>query len=116
MLMTLRRVFAKPFRLDFGAKVSVGRRDDPYVDLDRIDRAERKDLLVFDQTQQLDLHRGRELADLVEEDRSSACTVEESLVGRVSAGESALGMTEELALEKRVGYGGAIDRQKDLVA
>ena len=55
------------------------------------------------------LHRERQVADLVEEDRSAAGRLEQPGARRHGTGERALLAAEELALEQRLGQGRAVD-------
>ena len=58
----------------------------------------------------------RQLADLVEEERAAVGLREEAAAGAVGAGEGALGVAEELALEQRLRDRGAVHRHEGLVA
>ena len=53
------------------------------------------------------LHRGRCLADLVEEDGAAVGLLEETLALTGGPGEGAAGVAEELGLEQRIGQGSA---------
>ena len=53
------------------AQVLVGRRQDAHVDLDEHVAADRLDLALLDHAQELVLHLGRDVADLVEEERAA---------------------------------------------
>ncbi len=102
--------------LDLVAQRSVGRRDDPHVDRDRLRAADRKHRAFLQHAQQLRLHLRRELGDLVQEERAAAGQPE--VAGSVPdrAGEGALGVAEELALEQRVGERGAVDGDEGSLA
>jgi hypothetical protein len=66
--------------------------------------------------QQLGLHRQRQLADLVEEDGAVVGLREQSLARPVGAGERALGVAEEFALDQGLGDGAAVDRDEGAIA
>src|SRR5439155_1358781 len=58
------------------------------------------------------LHGRRRLADLVEEDGAVARRLEEPATVTLGAGERPAQVTEELALEERLGNGGAVLHQE----
>ncbi len=72
--------------------------------------------MVFEDAQQLRLRGERQLADLVEENRTLSCRLEEA--GPIAAGarERAARVTEELTLENALGELSAVDGEKLLVA
>ena len=109
-------VLAEGAGLDQVDEAAVGRRDQPEVDADRPPCADRVDLAVLERAEQLDLHLGRQLADLVEEERAAVGLAEfpGMLVG--GAGEGALLVAEEDALDEVVGDGAAVDRDEGLRA
>ena len=84
------------------AQRPVGRRDDAHVDLDRLRAADAHELALLEHAQQLHLRRRRNLADLVEKERPRVGQLEapEPPLGR--AGERALLVAEQLALEQRL--------------
>ncbi len=57
----------------------------------------------------------RDLADLVEEERAAVGLLEAADPALVGAGERALLVTEELALEERLGERGAVERDERLL-
>ena len=61
----------------------------------------RSKLLLLEHAQQLGLQRERQLADLVEEQRAAVRQLEASRLARGRAGEGALLVAEQLALEQR---------------
>src|SRR5690606_17914791 len=63
-------VLAEAALPDLLQQIAVGRRDQPYVDLDGLDAAHPLELLLLDRAEQLHLHVDRDLADLVEEERA----------------------------------------------
>ena len=72
--------------------------------------ADRAHLALLQHAQQLHLERRRQLADLVEEQRAAVGRPEEAgLALVVGAGEGALLVAEQLALEQRLGQRAAVD-------
>ncbi len=65
--------------------------------------AERLVLALLQDAQELDLHRGAELADLVEEERAAGGLGDAALALLDGAGEGALLVTEELGLDDGLG-------------
>ncbi len=66
--------------------------------------AERGEGALLEDLQQLDLHRNRDLADLVQEQRAvRAAALEYALMVVDRAGECALAVAEELRLDQRLG-------------
>jgi hypothetical protein len=66
-------------------------------------------------TRKLRLHGERHLADLVEEDGATRCGLEQAAAIFDGSGEGAAPMPEELALEQRLGDGGAVHREERTV-
>src|SRR6266852_1485775 len=66
-------------------------------------------LAVLQRAQELHLQRMRHLADLVEEERAAAGGLELPGPGGDRAGEGALGVAEQLALQEVLGDGAAVD-------
>ena len=75
-------------------------RDDAHVDLDRLVAAHALELALLQHAQELDLHLQRQVADLVEEQRAAVGELEAALPPRHGAGERALLVAEQLALEE----------------
>src|SRR5262245_62799186 len=97
-------------------QVLVGGGDEPDVDLDALRPANPPDLALLEHPQELRLHARADLTDLVEKARSAVRRLEEpSLVGQ-RAGERALDVAEELALEQGLGERAAVDRDEWLIA
>ena len=109
------QILAKTPRTRHFAQVAVGGSDDAHVDLAHLLAAQRPDFLGFEHMQQLDLQRQRQLADFVEKDRAFVGFEKQALAGAVGAGEGALGVAEELALQQVLGYGAAVDRDESSV-
>ena len=97
-------------------EVAVGGGDETHVDLEVARVAYPPDLALLDGAQQLDLEQGRDLGDLVEEERAAVGGREEpDLVGD-RPGERALDVAEELGLHQRLGDGAAVHRDEGLAA
>ena len=97
-------------------QIAVGGGEDAHVDAHRRLAADALQFLLLQHPQQLDLHRRRGLADLVEEEGAAVGLDELALAAAVGAGEGPLLVTEELRLEQGLGQGGAVDLDEGLVA
>ena len=88
------------------------RREDANVHPSRAILADAANLALLEDTQQLHLHRRREIADFVEQERPEVGRLEEpdAVLGR--ARERAADVPEQLALDERLGYRPAVDRDK----
>src|SRR5262249_26338853 len=100
---------------DLGGEVPVRRRHDPHVDPARPAVADRHDLALLEDAEELRLHRRRHLADLVEEDRALLGGLEESPPVLRRAGKGPAAMAEELTLEERLLEGGTVDGEEGSV-
>src|SRR5439155_910997 len=105
-------VAAKLPRLDHAPEVAVGGGDDAEVDPPHAGGAERPHLPVLHDAQELRLERGREVLDLVEEERAAVGELQHAGALLYRAGERAARVPEELALGERLGDGGAVDRHE----
>ena len=74
------------------------------------------DLPLLERAEELRLERERHLRHLVEEERPAVGDLEEPLLLLVRAGEAALLVPEELALEQVLGHRGAVLADEELVA
>ena len=95
-------------------QVLIGGRDQPDIDLDRLLAADGIDLAVLQGAQQLDLGFERQFADLVEEERAPIGLDELAGVLLGGAGEGALLVAEQDALDQIFGNGAAIDGDEGL--
>ena len=102
--------------LDFLLEDAVRGADDAHVDLLRRRRADGANLALLQDAQQLGLQGERHLADLVEEQRAAVGDLEEALLVVVGAGERALLVAEQLALEQVLRHRRAVLRHEQLVA
>ena len=90
-------------------QIDVRGSDQPHVDRDRCPAAHADHLVLLQHAQQLDLHRDRKIADLVEEQRSSVGGLEPTGLRAERPGERALLVAEQLTLYQRRRQCGAID-------
>ena len=102
------QVVAEPPLGDVGLEVARRRGDDAHVHRARRVVADAAHLALLQRAQQLHLQRQRQLADLVEEERAAVGLLEQSLPLGGRAGERALRVAEQLALEQRLGNGAAV--------
>ena len=84
-------------------EVAVGGGDDADVAAERPGVADGRVLPLLEEAEELDLERQGQLAYLVEEERAALGRARRGPGARVGAGERALGVPEELALEQRSG-------------
>ena len=113
---TVEEVLAEAAGGDLVVDVAGGGRQDPDVHLAGLRLADGADLLVLEDAQQLHLKDVRELADLVEEEGAAVRLHEEPAAGAIGAGEGSLGVTEQLALQERLGDRAAVHRDERLVS
>ena len=93
-------ILAEPALGDGTRQVAVRRRDDPYVDADRLRTSHPLDLLRLDRAQELGLCLGAEVSHLVEEERPGVRELEPADSPIRRAGERALLVPEHLALHE----------------
>src|SRR5437870_7575903 len=105
-------VEAEAPRRHLGLERAVGGRDDARAHAARAVGAHRLHLLVLEDAEQLRLHGRRRLADLVEENGALPRLLEEPVAVTLGAGEGPAHVAEELALEERLGEGGAVLHQE----
>ena len=101
--------------LDRFVEVAVGGGDDADIDLDRLGAADAVDLALLDGAQQLGLQADVHLADFVEQQRAAVGFLELADAAGDGAGEGALLMAEQFALQQVLRDGGAVDRDEGLV-
>src|SRR3569623_1995066 len=95
------QIFAEPLLLDLGLEIAVGRRDDARLERHFFITADRADLALLDDAQQLDLHLDRHLADHDEEDRAGAGLNAQTCARPLRIGERAAAVADQLALAAR---------------
>src|SRR4029453_19498072 len=88
----------------------VARRDHADVDGDDVATAHPLDLAFLQEAQELDLERQAHFRDFIEEQRPPMGRLDLALALGVGPRERAFLMTEELALEERLGNGTAVYR------
>src|SRR5262249_43249407 len=90
-------------------QVAVGGGDDAHVGLDWCGPPDAVELALLQDTQQLRLRVGGDFAHLVEEDGAALGQLEPADAPRDGAGEGALLVAEEFALDQPARQGGTID-------
>ena len=93
-------------------EVPVGRRDDAHVHREGLGRSHRANLHLLEDAQQLHLQGGRELGDLVQEDRSFIGAAEQTQGIGHRAREGAAHVAEELGLQQVLRDRAAVDRDE----
>ena len=102
-------VLPEPSLADLLLEVPVRCCQDPYIHGPCRRAAEGLDLLLLQEAENLCLEGGRHLRDFVEHQGAAVGCSYPARASADGAGEGPLLMTEELALEERVGNGGAVD-------
>src|SRR5215471_20649731 len=95
-----------------GLKVAVCGGDQPYIGADRLVAANTLECLLLKDAQHLGLGGRRHVADLVEEQRATGALLELADAPAVGAGEGALLVSEQLALQQSLRDGGAVEGQE----
>src|SRR5690606_45525 len=98
------------------AQVAMRGRHDAHVYGARMGFAQAHDLVFLQHPQQAGLHRGAQLADLVEEHRASLALFEQAFAILSCPGEGAFAMTKERALDQGVGDATAVEGHKRTLA
>src|SRR5262249_11397968 len=93
-------VLPQSARGDLRVGVAVRRGDEAYVDGSRCERPHRKDLMLFQHTEQLHLDRHRQLADFVEEHGSAVSRLQQTQLRLRRTREGAALVAKQLALEQ----------------
>src|SRR5205823_7457991 len=101
---------------DLLLEVAIRRGDDADVHLLLRRRADRTNLALLQDAEQLRLERDRHLGHFVEEERAAVGDLEESFFVLVRAGERSLLVPEELALEERLGHRRAVLADEEAIA
>jgi hypothetical protein len=102
-------ILAEPFGGDLGAQGAVGRRDHAHRDLLVLGAAHGPHGALVERAQQRRLHLGRELADLVEEQRAAVRLFEGAGPIRDGAREGPAQVPEERRLDELLGHGAAVE-------
>ena len=90
-------------------EIVVRRPDEPHVHHALADVAHPSEALLLEDLEELGLHLGVEVPDLVEEQAAAVGRVEQALLGGEGAGEGAALVPEELGLDELPGEPGAVD-------
>src|SRR5882672_10733286 len=93
-------------------QIPVRRRDDPDVHLEVRGAADPLERAVLDEAEELGLGGGREVGDLVQEERSLVGQLHQAALGIARVGEGAALVPEELVLEELLLEGGAVEGQE----
>src|SRR5262245_10128656 len=94
----IEEIGAKAAAIDLSREIAVRRRDDSAGERPRLRASDTPHAVLFEEPQQLRLHGGRQLADLVEKYSPVGCRLEETRAVGNGAGEGPARMPEELAL------------------
>jgi hypothetical protein len=108
-------VAAEPTGGHLSRQIAVRCGDQADIGLERRSPTQPLEFALLQHTEELDLHRGGELGDLVEKERSAGRQLEAPGLPPVRSREGAALVTEELGLEERVGARHAVDRHKGAV-
>ena len=108
------KVLAEASFLHLRLHVLVRGGDDADVGADRARAADAEDLPGLDGAEQLHLHGGGDLADLVQEQHALVRDLEQAGLAHDRAGERALLVAEQLALQQAFRHGGAVDGDEGL--
>ena len=81
-----------------------------------LDAADPNEVPLLEHAEQLDLGGQAHLADLIEEQRALGSQLESTQPAGVGPGERPLLVPEQLALQQRLGQGGAVDRDERAIA
>ena len=92
-----------------GFQIPVRRGDDAHIDVQRRRPADALELFFFERAQNLGLHRERQIADFVEEQRAPVRELELAGLSLRRAGERAFLVAEQLRFEQRLGNRRAVD-------
>ena len=93
---------------DLLVQVPVGGRHDAHVHGDGGGASDAADLALLYDAQELGLHLGGQLADVVEEQGAAAGLLEPALVAAAGVGEGSRLVAEQLVLHQARGQGGAV--------
>ena len=105
----IEEIFAEKALLDLRAQIAVRGGDDAHVGLDGRAPADGRILALLQHAQKTRLCLERHVADLVEEQRAAFGLLEAALRSRLSAGEGALLVAEQFALDQLARNSGHID-------
>src|SRR5205085_8335092 len=111
-IQTVIKVFTKTTLRHHVFQISIGRSDDANVDLDRSLLAEWLNLTFLQESQELRLHVEWQIADFIQEQRSTGSRPNHALrIGNRSRNR-ATPIAEEITLRQLFRNGGAVERHK----
>ncbi len=105
----MEQILAEGATLDGFFEVAMSRRNDPYVAAHGCLVANALEDALLQHTQQLHLHGGAHVADLIEKQRTAFSDLEPALARRDGAGEGAPLVSEQLGFEQIGGDRTAVD-------
>ena len=103
------QVVAKAVLPDFLGEIAIGRGHHTHVNIDGARAAQSLELPFLEHPQEFWLQLGRQIADLVEKERSSMRVLESAYLARMGASEGSTLTSEQLALHQSRGKCGAIE-------
>src|SRR5271154_6525081 len=106
---TMEKILAEAAGGDGGVEILVRRGDDPDVDCDLAVASQAVEGRSVEHAQQLDLSLKLEFSDFIEKERALVGEFEQAGLGRIRAGEGALFVTEQLALDQVLGQRSTVD-------
>src|SRR5437764_9462838 len=109
-------IAAKFSSINSGPQVLISCSDDTDIDWNRRFTANAVDGFLFNHAQQFSLHRQRQLANFVQENRTAGSELELPEPAITRPGKRATFMTEQLVLDKCLRNRGAVDRYEGLIA
>ena len=112
----IEEILAELLFVDERGEIAIGRGNQPRVGAQRARAAETLELALLQHAQQLGLQLQRDLADLVEKHRAAVGQLEPADPLADGAGERALLVAEQLALEQAGRNRGAVQLHKRLLA
>ena len=107
-IQAVEQIFAEIAALDFLFQILVGGGDHAHVHLNGFRGAHRLKALLFERPQNLGLRLERHVADFIQEQRSAVGLLQLADFVVARAGEAALAMPEQLALDQLFGNRGAV--------
>ena len=100
---------------NFLFQILVGGGDDPHVHRDRLGSADRGEALFVERAQDFGLRLQAHVADFVQEQRAAIGLLELAVLIGGGAGKCSLAVSEQLALDRVFGNGGAIYLDKHFI-
>ena len=101
-------IFTESTIAEGGFQIAIGGGDHPHIDLHPFVAAHAANFFFLQHAQQLGLHLGGQLANLIQEDGAAIGCLKQAFVALDGPGKSAFLIPEELALNERGDQGAAI--------